>query len=47
MAAVAPDNHAAGERLEEMLRLAEFLEREMLASSAEWARRQARRREER
>lgn len=45
MEAVAPGNHAAGGRLEEMLRLAEFVERETLAASAEWTRRQARRRE--
>jgi DNA-binding transcriptional regulator GbsR (MarR family) len=45
MEAVAPDNPAARIRLEEMMRLAEFVEGETLATSAEWTRRQARRRE--
>ncbi len=40
--AVSPENHAARGRLEEMLRLAEFVEQETLEATAEWGRRQAR-----
>lgn len=40
LAAVAPDNHAARERLAAVSQLAEFLKAQALAASAEWRRRQ-------